>query len=1245
MRVWKELTVIAIVILITLAVGARSGVCVTAAMNCADVKNLTFTDVTFGKPVTITSATLVAASGTTPEYCDVRGTMWPEIGFVVQLPKTGNAKLYQVGGGAWGGNLPAASTLAVGLQMSYTVAGNNGGHDASKESGASFAWNKPDGSNPNYLQKIIDFGYRADQETNLLARKLIKAFYNSDASRAYWVGCSQGGREGMTLSQKLPDLWDGYVIGAPAPGVTWLNLRGLWNSQWGTVFYSTQPTATTAPSGLKADKLVTLAKVVYDKCDGIDGLVDGLIDDPHKCNFDPLTDLLPYACPNDVDVKDSGCFTSAQRTALKKMYSGATMSNGQKLFPGVGLSAEYLTTPGDGNTSGFGIALYDRNSPSFVQFVGNPAPGPTYDWLKFNWDTDWQPIVNLGYGAYWDHALYINGMFMPSQGGMEPLKARGGKVIMYHGLGDVMWPTSAMFYDTLLLTMGYAETQSFYKFYIVPGMGHCGGGIGCYNRDTNVWFLPLVDWVEKGIEPGALNGIRTDTGLPTGKTIRTRPLCPYPQGVRYKGSGSIDKAENFTCMNIIQAEVKIDPDTLDISSGKPGTTFTALITIPEDQYALDGWRIMKDWVISSVVCEGAPAVKVNKKGFRGHTYMAKFNADDLINITAGDAVTFTVTAFAERNGQWIAFEGSDNVKVRVSKPGAYGGYSKEIYSEVIRTSKYIDIRGVQLAIDIYRPAVNGVAVNGQWPVIYSHSSGYRRVISQTTVNALVKRGYVVISDDARGSGASFGQHRYDWSQEEALDCKEVIEWAATQPWSNGKVGMIGGSQMGAMQLLIASTHPPHLVSIVPGVTTIDQFMRHPNGVNCMLPGSPVVPLPTPTPGTPVDGDLPNTDPNSLAYKAFMQRGTPLSLYDCWHGDSHKYIFRDDSISQQGITIQPSIVCSPITYSDLIKSSGVKMYNIAGWYDQAPTSQLGAWKLWGGKLLIGPWTHQVLETPQFPLSKDISVTEYLRWFDYTLKGIENWIMDEDPIYYYTMNAPTGKEWGFTGQWPLPNQNRTKYYFDFGPTNTVASVNDGGLGTVAPTAFNTSDDYTVDYSVKVFDGAFKENRRLFTGDMATNTDSKGLTYTTAPLTDNINVTGHPVVNLWVSSTSADGDFHVFLEEVDGKTNKSTMVTNGIMRASSRALQRLSPWTAMGIPYHRVYEEDADLLTPGKAVQLTLDLYATSYVLRKGNRIRVSITGSNAPTYDGLVESPPPTVSIYRDRRYKSYIELPVISAAGL
>jgi uncharacterized protein len=592
---------------------------------------------------------------------------------------------------------------------------------------------------------------------------------------------------------------------------------------------------------------------------------------------------------------------------------------------------------------------------------------------------------------------------------------------------------------------------------------------------------------------------------------------------------------------------------------------------------------------------------------------------------------------------------------KVSKLGIYSGYSAEIYQGVpSRTSIYVDIRGVKLAVDIHRPTfLDGTVVNEPLPVIYSHTSGNRRGVSATQISFLVRRGYVFIADDARGAGASFGQHRYDWSLDEALDCKEVIEWAAIQPWSNGKVGMIGVSQMGAMQLLIASTRPRHLLSIVPTVTTIDQFMRHPNGVNVMLPGSPVVPLPPASPGIPVDGDLPNTDPASLAYQAFLQRGTPLSLYDLWHGDSNKYIFRDDWISKNEITIQPSFVCSPITYSDLIKRSGVKMYNIAGWYDQAPTSQIGAWKLWGGKLLMGPWDHRTQAT-QFPSSfpTDFILIEYWRWFDHTLKGIQNGIMKEPPIYYYTMNAPAGEEWRFTKKWPLPDQKPLKLYFGEGHTGTVSSVNDGSLRLFPSWSFGAADDYTVDYSVNVFNGVFKENRRLWSAsvpagtdtNMATNTDSKGLTYTTAPLPADVEVTGHPIVHLAVSSTSADGDFHVFLEEVDGVTLKSTMVTNGIIRASNRAMHHISPWTDLGIPYHRTFKKDSKLLVSGKTVELTLDLYATSYVFREGNRIRVTITGSNAPTYDSLVESPAPTVRVHRDLKHLSYVELPVITRHG-
>jgi pimeloyl-ACP methyl ester carboxylesterase len=660
MNVSKRLTLTFVAVFTLFAAGVGSGFCITPVMKCLDIKNLSFTDNAFNKPVTITSAAIVMGTTTVPEYCEVRGAIWPEIVFMVALPTTGtpNAKLYQVGGGAWGGAIPNIVTLSPGLLLGYTAVGNNAGHDVIKEPGASFAWNNPNGSNPNFKQKVVDFGYRANVETNLLARKLIKAFYGIDASRAYWIGCSQGGREGMTLSQKFPELWDGFVVGAPAPGVTWLNLRGLWNSQWGQVFYDVPPSSPVQippnTAVVKKDKLINLAKVVYEKCDSIDGLVDGFIDDPRKCTFNPLVDLLPYACAADIDVPNSGCFTLAQRTALKKMYDGITDSKGTKLFPGVGMSAEYITTPGDGGTSGFAIALYDRNAPSFVSYVNNPPPGPTYGWLRFNWDKDWQSIVNLGYSEYWDHALYKGGQFVPTQGGLEPLRARGGKVIHYHGLGDVMFPTSSMFYDTLLKTMGYEQTQGFYKLYIVPGMGHCGGGIGCYDRNTNLWFLPLVDWVEKGVEPKALIGTRAVTPY---LTARTRPLCPYPQVARYDGMGSIDAAANFTCVKTLKAQVRIEPDKFSLSGTKP-STFSASITLPRQG----------DWRAVSAVCEGASAVKLTRHG-RG--YKATFNKEDLKNIISGDKVTFTITVFVERQGHHrghsdgtrIAFEASDVVRV------------------------------------------------------------------------------------------------------------------------------------------------------------------------------------------------------------------------------------------------------------------------------------------------------------------------------------------------------------------------------------------------------------------------------------------------------------------------------------------------------------------------------------------------------------------------------------------------------
>jgi putative CocE/NonD family hydrolase len=353
-----------------------------------------------------------------------------------------------------------------------------------------------------------------------------------------------------------------------------------------------------------------------------------------------------------------------------------------------------------------------------------------------------------------------------------------------------------------------------------------------------------------------------------------------------------------------------------------------------------------------------------------------------------------------------------------------------------------------------------------------------------------------------------------------------------------------------------------------------------------------------------------------------------------------YIFRNSYVPD--INDMPAIVTSPITYGDEIKRSGVKMYNVAGWYDQASASQLGAWKLWGGKLIIGPWVHEMTVDIEIPKIELLQI-ETLRWMDFNLKGIRNGIDNEPPICYYTINAPEHRQWKFASQWPLPNQELTKYYFDAEPTKTVSSINDGGLST-SHSVFSTSDTYEVDYSVNVFNGKFKENARFWDGDMTEGTDRKGLTYTSDRLAADTEVTGHPVVHLWVSSTSQDGDFHVFLEEVDGEINKSRFVTNGMIRASNRALSTRSPWSDLGLPYHRCWDVDAKPITPGDIVELAFDLYPVSYVFRRGNRIRVTVTGANAPVYPGIKEDPAPKVTVYHFGAFNSYIELPIIPASG-
>ncbi|MBZ5575637.1 MAG: tannase/feruloyl esterase family alpha/beta hydrolase [Acidobacteriia bacterium] len=456
----------------------------------------------FGTDVKIDSAAIVPATDKLREYCEVRGVIWPENHFAVKLPTFWNARFEMVGNGGWAGVLSLAA-MDTAVRDGYAAASTDTGHDAQKEPGAIFAYPGP--NNPNAARKIIDHGYLAVHETALLAKKLIRAYYDSDPRYSYWVGCSTGGRQGLMEAQRYPEDFDGYVVGAPVLYLSGLQMKAVWNYR----------AAGPGPGEISPQKSELLTQAVYQKCDGLDGLVDGLIENPAACDFDPVRDLAVCAGSSD----GASCFTAPQIAALKKVYDGPRDSKGKQLFPGIPAGA------GDGAPGNFRLA------DTFMKFMAfDPAPGPTWDYHSFNFDTDIARLASI--------SLRIDAT-IPD---LTAVKMRGGKIIHYHGYSDpgVTAKMSINYYEAAEKTMGQAETRDFYRLFLVPGMFHCGGGPGCGNVD---WLTAAVNWVEKGIAPTMLEGAHVEAG----KTTRTRPICAYPAVARYRGTGSIDMAENFSC--------------------------------------------------------------------------------------------------------------------------------------------------------------------------------------------------------------------------------------------------------------------------------------------------------------------------------------------------------------------------------------------------------------------------------------------------------------------------------------------------------------------------------------------------------------------------------------------------------------------------------------------------------------------------------------------------------------------------
>jgi uncharacterized protein len=558
---------------------------------------------------------------------------------------------------------------------------------------------------------------------------------------------------------------------------------------------------------------------------------------------------------------------------------------------------------------------------------------------------------------------------------------------------------------------------------------------------------------------------------------------------------------------------------------------------------------------------------------------------------------------------------------KISKPGQYSGWSEPLYSEWVRSSQYVAMRdGVKLAVDIYRPAQNGKAADKPYPVVWEGTTargtvganGKMQLSATRTQNGesildLTRFGYVVAEVDRRGLGASYGVMMGYHNRAETQDAYEITEWLARQPWSDGNIGMFGCSNTGEAVLHALSTAPPHLKAIFPGCFAWSKFDGHLRGGILANYGT----------GSehPYTDDLRTVrvdeDSNGeLLRAAAEQHQGNASLYRILKGIP----FRNSWSPITGTRYWQEASAS--SYWPALERTGVPVYGFSGWSDDFRQEILVAFKNLHnpGRVLIGPWGH--CQNDGFAL-----VTERRRFFDRYLKSIPNGIENEPPILYYTIGAPAGSEWKQTSQWPPAGQKPADYFL----------ADSRMLGEQRPTADSAKDTAPVRYNAVC-------PQRTNPLSQSCVLDDIGFIYTTAPLAQDVELTGHPVVHLWISSSAPDMNFFAYLEDVapDGKVG---IATDGRLRASLRALST-PPYSNFNLPYHRMFEEDRRPLQPGEPAELVFEMLPVSQIFARGHRLQVNVTNTDPREKDRDEISPAPQVSIYRDRTHASYVTLPVI-----
>jgi len=522
--------------LVIASVGCATGA-LAHGVPCASLSSLHLPDTTITIAAVVPANSFTPPGGTVPfdtAACRVAGSIKPtsdsNIQFELWMPADDwNGKFLSAGEGGFAGSINYGG-IAGALRRGYASGSTDTGH----------VGGTPDFA-PGHPEKVIDFGYRAKHLQAVRSKDIIRAFYGHPVQHAYFSSCSNGGRQALMEIQRFPDDYDGVLVGAPANN---------WTHHFGGFVWNERALFDTAGAWISASKLGAMQAATLATCDGLDGVVDGVAEDPRRCEFDPQT----LACPAGTD--GPSCLTPAQVTAVKKIVQGPrNPRTGRAIYPGYFTSAAgepaswpaWITGP---NTPGASIQAFFGNG--FFGRVVNEIPAPgVWDYTTFNFDSDETFADNKEART-----------FNATEADLSPFRRanRHGKIIMWHGWEDpAISALDAVDYYRQVVRENH-DSADFFRLFMVPGMLHCAGGPGpnafgqslpqatpLSNSPRDDILSALERWVEQGVPPRRITAVKYVNDNPALGVARTRPLCAYPKVAEYDGSGSTDDAANFRC--------------------------------------------------------------------------------------------------------------------------------------------------------------------------------------------------------------------------------------------------------------------------------------------------------------------------------------------------------------------------------------------------------------------------------------------------------------------------------------------------------------------------------------------------------------------------------------------------------------------------------------------------------------------------------------------------------------------------